>query len=258
MSIKILFKTLYYNFKTELSYKFDFISDFILTLSYYTFILYLFKIIFSYNNSFDFWRIEDFYISFLVFLSMNFILEATSDSLNDFFDKLFQGKIDSYLCKPIKFYFLIFISFMMPTKILIAIIFNIYMFFYLYFNNYFNSFKNLILFLVSIIIVNIINILFTFIIHSLTLLSDKNLSVGVIQYNIMQLCFVPPTVFSISTLTTLVIILPTIVSSAIPVLILIYSKYYFLYLLLIPLIIMTLISIIIIKKFMNFVRYFGG
>ena len=90
-----------------MDYKVNFLGDFIMTICYYIFTISIFKIIFSYANSFKGWTFQDFYLSFLVFISINFILETISDSLYEFFENLYSGKIDTYLCKPLNLSFIV-------------------------------------------------------------------------------------------------------------------------------------------------------
>lgn len=220
--------------------------------------LYLFKIIFSYANHFNGWTYNDFYLAFLVFISINFILEMLSDSMYEFFEKLFSGKIDAFFCKPLSLYFIVFFSFLKPSKFLISLIFTSYLYYYLFKNNLISNFMDFFIFTSSFTISIIINICFTFIFHSLNLLSDKNLYIGYFQYQIMQLCFIPPNVYSTKMFNFLFLIFPIILSSALPVLILIHKKLNILLYSFIPLMIMIIFSLYILKNYKKYIKSFGG
>ena len=254
MYLKILLKTLKLNLKSQMDYKVNFFGDFIMTMCYYIFTISIFKIIFSYTTSFKGWTFQDFYLSFLVFISINFILETISDSLYEFFENLFSGKIDTYLCKPLNLSF----SYLQPLKLLFSIIFISYLYYYIFINNLFLSINHAIFFSASLIVYMIICICFTFIFHSLNIFSDKNLYIGYYQYHIMQLCFIPPNTYGKNIFKILFMTAPFILCSSVPIFILTHQKTHLLYYSFIPMFIMVSISIYLLKSYKKLLKSFGG
>ncbi|KAB8037010.1 hypothetical protein GCL60_14345 [Silvanigrella paludirubra] len=258
MYLKILLKTLKLNLKSQMDYKVNFFGDFIMTMCYYIFTISIFKIIFSYTTSFKGWTFQDFYLSFLVFISINFILETISDSLYEFFENLFSGKIDTYLCKPLNLSFIVIFSYLQPLKLLFSIIFISYLYYYIFINNLFLSINHAIFFSASLIVYMIICICFTFIFHSLNIFSDKNLYIGYYQYHIMQLCFIPPNTYGRNIFKILFMTAPFILCSSVPIFILTHQKIHLLYYSFIPMFIMVSISIYLLKSYKKLLKSFGG
>ena len=189
---------------------------------------------------------------------MNFTLEAVSDSLYDFFEKFYDGSIVTYFCKPVKIYFLLLFIFLKPSKLIISFLFTGYLYYHLFSNDYIKNINCFLIFSLSIVIFTAINICFTFMLQSITIFSDKNLHIGFFQYHIMQLCFIPPTIYGEKLFLSFLFLIPTILSSAIPVLILVYDKIIYLYFSIFILIIMLILAIIIMNKFKKFTKSFGG
>lgn len=254
----IIIKTIKYKLLSEMSYKIDFIGDLFATISINFFTLSLFKVIFSYTENFSYWTYDDFFLATLFFISFRFLIESLEDSMFDFFEYVFNGKIDAYLCKPVKLYYLVTIYFMKPSKFLVALSMYFFVFYYIFKNEYVSNYFEGILVILSTAIFSLIGLLFTFIISSLNLFSEKSLFVSLYNYHVTQMCYLPPTVYGDKLFKTLFLSIPIIFSSSVPVLILKHNQYHLFYFSFIPLTIFLFVAHLFYKKYKILLKSFGG
>ncbi len=255
---KIIIKTIKYKFLSEMSYKADFIGDLFITFAINFFTISLFKVIFSYSENFSYWTYDDFFLASLFFIAFRLLIECLDDGMFDFFEHVFSGKIDTYLCKPVKLYYLVVIYFIKPSKLLIALLMYSYVFYYIFKNNLASNYIEAFLVILSTIIFSLIGLLFTFILSSLNLFSEKNLFIGIYNYHLSQMCYLPPTVYGEKLFKTLFISIPFIFSASVPVLILKHAQYYLFYLSFLPLTILLFIAYIFYKNYRPLLKSFGG
>lgn len=256
--LRLFYKTFKYRLLSEMSFKTDFLGELFVTIGINIFTIALFKVIFTYSGNFGFWTYDDFFLASIFYMSFRLFVECIDDSMFDFFEHVFEGKIDSYLCKPLSLQFFVIFYFIRATKLIIA--FSIYfsLFVYLIYSNIFSNFIDIFFFLISSFISLLIGLLFTFIMVSLNLFSQKNLYIGFYTHHISQLCYLPPTIFGQSLFKILFISLPYIFISALPVLIIKYKQYDIIFFALIPLSILIFIAYLFYRNYKLLLKTFGG
>ncbi|WP_158999324.1 ABC-2 family transporter protein [Pigmentibacter ruber] len=256
--LKLIFKNFKYRLLSEMSFKADFLGELFVTISINIFTICLFKVIFSYSRNFGFWSFDDFFLASLFYMSFRLFVECLDDNMFEFFETVFEGKFDSYLCKPINLLFFVLFYFFRVTKLIIAVVIYFMLIFYILYNNIVTNFSDIILFFVSSFISITIGILFTFIMVSLNLFSQKNLYIGFHMHHFSQLCYLPPTIFSQNLFKILFITVPYMFISSLPVLILKYKQYNLITLSIIPLLILFFIAYLFWKKYKTLLKSFGG
>jgi ABC-type uncharacterized transport system permease subunit len=258
LNLSKIFNILATNFKVEMSFKFDFFSDLILGAIYNIFLLLVFKIIFSHIKYLPDWTYQDLFIAFLIYNSIIYFLESIIESISEAFNTIYDGKFDPFLCKPLSIQFLIIFYFFKPTRILLSLFIILFTYTYIFNLGYFESTLDFLCFSFSLFLILMINIFFIFILNSMTLVSERALHLEVVHHFIMELCFIPPKIYGEKLLNLILIFIPVILTSSLPVLILVYNKYSLLYLLILTFFLFLFITIFIFKNLSKFIKNFGG
>ncbi|APJ02618.1 ABC-2 family transporter protein [Silvanigrella aquatica] len=258
MNIKLLIHTMIYNFKKEFSYKIDFFGDLFSNCIFYSFQLILFSTIFSYINHLENWNKNSFYLSFLFYIFIFFSIESFNKSISDFFRMIFSGKIAPYLCCPIPLYFLIFIYFFSPAKLILSFLFLLYILYYSFQIGILHSIYEILLLILILGTLIFINLIYIFMLNFLSLFAQRELPVEYIHHEVFSLNLIPPTIYNSKVFYTLLISFPLILSAALPVYIFEFKKFEFIYYLLPLFFIMIFITKILLRKIKNYYGMFGG
>ncbi len=258
LNLNKIFSIFLINYKREMSFKFDFFSDLILGAIYNIFLLLVFKIIFSYIKFLPDWTYEDLFISFLLYNSITYFLESVIESVSEAFNNIYEGKFEPYVCKPLSIHFLLVFYFFKPTRFILSLIMILCTSIYIFNLGHFKSILEFIYFSFSLIMILSINVFFIFILNILTLISERALHLEVVHHFIMELCFIPPKVYGEKLLNLILIFIPVILTSSLPVLIIVYNKYYLFYMLIFVFILFLSITMYIFKNISKLLKNFGG
>lgn len=116
--MNIIFHYIYMNACRQCAYGKNLTGEFILSLSYYLVQFIFIDQISSFSGGLGGYSKEEVHLIFIVFILLGLLLSVFTNSVEMFFDRAANGKIEVYLTKPVFIWIMMLIGWCKPLNII--------------------------------------------------------------------------------------------------------------------------------------------
>ncbi|WP_139413381.1 ABC-2 family transporter protein [Bartonella mastomydis] len=205
------------NVRRQTVYGKNFIGEFILSLCYY-FIQFIFidKISCFSGNIGNYSR-DEIHLIFVVFLLLGIFLNIFTTSIETFFEKVAEGKIEGYLTKPVSVWLLILFGWCKPLYLIKLFIVCVSAYSFVLLPDMLEIKLKWFSFIVAIGCVFIVNMCFFMMFNFITFITSRKMPVAYFHAMLYQLSFIPIAIYPLNLVKWLLFFLPLAFSASLPV-----------------------------------------
>ncbi|WP_208441721.1 ABC-2 family transporter protein [Bartonella raoultii] len=215
--VKIILPFIRMNMRRQLVYGKNFIGEFILSLCYY-FIQFIFiDKISRFSGSIGNYSRDEIHLIFVVFILLGIFLNIFTSSLETFFEKVAEGKIEGYLTRPVSVWLLMLFGWCKPLYLIKLFIVGMIAYSFVSLPDMSEIKLRWLTFMVSIICVFIINVCFFMMFNFITFITNRKMPVAYFHAMLYQLSFIPLAIYPSNLAKGLLFLLPMVFSASLPV-----------------------------------------
>ncbi|WP_142416726.1 ABC-2 family transporter protein [Bartonella massiliensis] len=205
------------NMRRQIVYGKNFTGEFILSLCYYFMQFIFIDKISRFSGNIGNYSRDEIHLIFVVFILLGIFLNIFTSSIETFFEKVAEGKIDGYLTKPVSVWLLILFGWCKPLYLIK--LFIVYMSAYAFVSLPDMSEIKLkwLFFIVAVVCVFIVNLCFFMMFNFITFITSRKMLVAYFHAMLYQLSFIPIAIYPLNFVKWLLFLLPLVFSSSLPV-----------------------------------------
>ncbi|WP_205624359.1 ABC-2 family transporter protein [Pectobacterium brasiliense] len=215
--MKLIYYYITMNIRRQYIYGKNLAGEFILSLCYYLIQFIFIDQISSFSNGLGNYSREEVHLIFIVFVLLGLLLSIFTNSIEVFFDKVADGKIEVYLTKPISIWFIMLLGWCKPLNIINFIILCAFAYIFVDFPDKPYAEMNWFSFIIALCCIIIINICFFMIFNFMTFITNRKMPVEYFHEMIYELSFVPISLYPSAIVKWLIFILPMAFSASLPI-----------------------------------------
>ncbi|WP_225087629.1 ABC-2 family transporter protein [Pectobacterium colocasium] len=205
------------NIRRQCVYGKNLAGEFILSLCYYLIQFIFIDQVSSFSNGLGDYSREEIHLIFVVFVLLGMLLSIFTNSIEIFFDKVADGKIEVYLTKPISIWLIMLFGWCKPLNIINFIVLCVCAYFFVDFPNKSYNEMDWFSFTISLCCIIIINICFFMIFNFMTFITNRKMPVEYFHEMIYELSFIPISLYPSAIAKWLLFILPMAFSASLPI-----------------------------------------
>ncbi|WP_350238057.1 ABC-2 family transporter protein [Pectobacterium colocasium] len=205
------------NIRRQCVYGKNLAGEFILSLCYYLIQFIFIDQVSSFSNGLGDYSREEIHLIFVVFVLLGLLLSIFTNSIEIFFDKVADGKIEVYLTKPISIWLIMLFGWCKPLNIINFIVLCVCAYFFVDFPNKSYNEMDWFSFTISLCCIIIINICFFMIFNFMTFITNRKMPVEYFHEMIYELSFIPISLYPSAIAKWLLFILPMAFSASLPI-----------------------------------------
>ncbi|PIT68293.1 ABC-2 family transporter protein [Bartonella tribocorum] len=215
--MKIILHFISLNIGRQIVYGKNLIGEFILSLCYY-FIQFIFiDRISSFSGRIGNYSRDEIHLIFVVFVLLGIFLNIFTHSIETFFEKVADGKIEPYLIKPVSIWVLMLFGWCKPLNLIKLFILYISAYLFVSLPDMSDLKLRWISFIVAIFCVFIVNICFFMMFNFVTFVTSRKMPVEYFHEMIYELSFIPIGIYPSNIVKWLLFMLPMAFSASLPV-----------------------------------------
>ncbi|WP_144754617.1 ABC-2 family transporter protein [Bartonella saheliensis] len=246
------------NVRRQTVYSKNFIGEFILSLCYY-FIQFIFiDKISRFSGSIGNYSRDEIHLIFVVFILLGIFLNIFTSSIETFFEKVAEGKIEVYLTKPVSVWLLMLFGWCKPLYLIKLFIVAVSAYSCVLLPDMSEIKLKWFPFIVAITCVFIVNLCFFMIFNFITFITNRKMPVAYFHAMLYQLSFIPLSIYPSNLAKWLLFLLPIAFSASLPVSLLLGKNEWHIGSLLFSTVFIISITFIVYKKTMRKFNGLGG
>ncbi|WP_019220068.1 ABC-2 family transporter protein [Bartonella florencae] len=205
------------NIRRQIVYAKNFTGEFILSLCYY-FIQFIFiDKISRFSGSIGNYSRDEIHLIFVVFILLGIFLNIFTSSIETFFEKVAEGKIEGYLTKPVSIWLLVLFGWCRPLYLIKLFIVCVTAYSFVSLPDMSEIKLKWFSFIVAIGCVFIVNLCFFMMFNFITFMTSRKMPVAYFHAMLYQLSFIPIAIYPSSIVKWLLFLLPLAFSASLPV-----------------------------------------
>ncbi|WP_375660569.1 ABC-2 family transporter protein [Bartonella sp. CL71SXKL] len=217
VEMKIILHFISLNIRRQIVYGKNLAGEFILSLCYY-FIQFIFiDRISAFSGKIGNYSRDEIHFIFVVFVLLGIFLNIFTNSIETFFEKVADGKIEPYLIKPVSIWLLMLFGWCKPLNLIKLFVLYVSAYLFVSLPNISDLKLRWISFIVAIFCVFIVNICFFMMFNFVTFIISRKMPVEYFHEMIYELSFVPIGIYPLSIVKWLLFMLPMAFSASLPV-----------------------------------------
>ncbi|WP_208436180.1 ABC-2 family transporter protein [Bartonella phoceensis] len=205
------------NVRQQIIYSKNFTGEFILSLCYYFIQFTFIDKISSFSGSIGNYSRDEIHLIFVVFILLEIFLNIFTNSVETFFEKVAEGKIEAYLTKPVSVWLLILFGWCKPLYLVKLFIVCVIAFLFVSLPDMSEMKLRWFSFIVAIVCVLIVNLCFFMMFNFVTFITSRKMPVAYFHAMVYQLSFTPIAIYPSSVVKWLLFFLPMAFSASLPV-----------------------------------------
>ncbi|WP_370931101.1 ABC-2 family transporter protein [Bartonella sp. DGB1] len=214
--MRISFYYILLNIKRQCAYKKNLLGTFILSMSCYLIQFIYIDQVSSYVEKLGSYSKDEIHLIFVIFILLSLFLSIFTTSIEMFFEKVAQGKIEPYLTKPVPSLLLMLFGWCKPLNLINFCILALFAYYYIELPPLSGNYVNYLEFIIALICILIINICFFLLLNFLTFITSRKMPVAYLHATIYELSFLPITIYPTEIIKWLLFLLPMIFSASLP------------------------------------------
>ncbi|EJF84621.1 hypothetical protein MCU_00199 [Bartonella elizabethae Re6043vi] len=205
------------NVRRQIVYGKNFTGEFILSLCYY-FIQFIFiDKISCFSGSIGNYSRDEIHLIFVIFILLGIFLNIFTTSIETFFEKVAEGKIEVYLTKPVSIWLLILFGWCKPLYLIKLFIVCASAYSFVSIPDMSEIKLKWFSFIVAIICVFIVNLCFFMMFNFITFITSRKMPVAYFHAMLYQLSFIPIAIYPLNLVKWLLFLQPLAFSASLPV-----------------------------------------
>ncbi|WP_273721033.1 MULTISPECIES: ABC-2 family transporter protein [unclassified Bartonella] len=215
--MKIILHFIDMNMRRQLVYGKNFIGEFLLSLCYYFIQFTFIDRISCFSGNIESYSRDEIHFIFVVFILLGIFLNIFTSSIETFFEKVAEGKIEGYLTKPVSIWLLILLGWCRPLYLIKFLLVGVSAYSFVSLPDMSEIKLQWLSFILAIICVFIINLCFFMMFNFITFMTNRKMPVAYFHAMLYQLSFIPIAIYPLNLVKGLLFLLPMAFSASLPV-----------------------------------------
>ncbi|QEE12368.1 ABC transporter permease [Bartonella krasnovii] len=215
--MKIILYFIGMNMRRQLVYGKNFIGEFILSLCYYFIQFTFIDRISCFSGNIGSYSRDEIHFIFVVFILLGIFLNIFTSSIETFFEKVAEGKIEGYLTKPVSIWLLILLGWCRPLYLIKFSIVGVSAYSFVSLPDMSEIKLKWFSFIIAIGCAFIVNMCFFMMFNFITFMTNRKMPVAYFHAMLYQLSFIPIAIYPLNLVKWLLFLLPLAFSASLPV-----------------------------------------